>query len=847
MDEGRQTQLAQKDVSPAQRHIIERPRLYRLLDEADARIILLCAPAGYGKTTLARQWVSKRGRKAFWYRAGAGSTDPVALAQGIVHAVAPEFPDAPKRLEEYLLGATAPDEAPDVLAEVLVESVIPWPPNAWLVVDDCQLFFGAGASEAVVERLLAVGEVHMILSSRVHPPWVSARDILYGRTFALGRDELSMNDGEANAVLAHSRNASDNVVGLANGWPAVIGLAAHLPTPAAPSAEMPLYHFFAQELFDTLDEATQENLPLLTLADTLDADVIEVLIPKVGAEVRREAVRVGLGSERSGTIEIHPLVRGFLQSKLDERPPPTGLVRRLAVFFIDIGNYDDAFTVIERYDLHDLLRTLIGKALREACRTGRNATVERWVTWGRTKGIDAPELALARAELLLNRGEWIAAEATASAAAPLLPTMTLAADAYLCAGGAAHLADRPTEAHAYFSKALKLDNGPDTVRRGVWGVFLSTMFDRRIAGGNAGALKALEAIPDATPAHLARLSQAHLIEAALEGNLAKAADAALQTEAILEDVLDPRVRSGFLNNLADALVMSSRYVEADRVARAEMHVAQRNRLEFVYPHALLNLASARLGLADFAGCAALLEQVAASSPPTESFVRANGLGISVRLHISRGNFEGLPDIEDVPGDARRDIQGEVLASIALGHAVCGRHERTRELLDAADKIRGFGLAPTRALIAIARLLVAIGSDDPSVHECVTALYETVTKTGVYDAVICATRAKPELLPFLMEYGSTHEIIQDAAARSGDASLRSALGLRETRKLSGPLSRRELEVLALAAQGFRNTDISARLFISPKTVKTHLQNIFQKLDARSRTEAVVRAKDAGLLD
>ena len=41
----------------AQSYIIKRPRLTKLLDESEARIILLCAPAGYGKTTLAREWV----------------------------------------------------------------------------------------------------------------------------------------------------------------------------------------------------------------------------------------------------------------------------------------------------------------------------------------------------------------------------------------------------------------------------------------------------------------------------------------------------------------------------------------------------------------------------------------------------------------------------------------------------------------------------------------------------------------------------------------------------------------------------------------------------------------------
>ena len=45
-------------------HIIKRPRLTRLLDETEARVILLVAPAGYGKTTLAREWLADPVRTA---------------------------------------------------------------------------------------------------------------------------------------------------------------------------------------------------------------------------------------------------------------------------------------------------------------------------------------------------------------------------------------------------------------------------------------------------------------------------------------------------------------------------------------------------------------------------------------------------------------------------------------------------------------------------------------------------------------------------------------------------------------------------------------------------------------
>ena len=50
---------AQPKVVRREPRIIERPRLIKLLDETDARTILLLAPAGYGKTTLARQWARR--------------------------------------------------------------------------------------------------------------------------------------------------------------------------------------------------------------------------------------------------------------------------------------------------------------------------------------------------------------------------------------------------------------------------------------------------------------------------------------------------------------------------------------------------------------------------------------------------------------------------------------------------------------------------------------------------------------------------------------------------------------------------------------------------------------------
>jgi two-component system response regulator DegU len=56
----------------------------------------------------------------------------------------------------------------------------------------------------------------------------------------------------------------------------------------------------------------------------------------------------------------------------------------------------------------------------------------------------------------------------------------------------------------------------------------------------------------------------------------------------------------------------------------------------------------------------------------------------------------------------------------------------------------------------------------------------------------------------------------------------------------------LEVLQLLAEGATNSEISGRLFISPKTTKNHLAAIFQKLDVTNRTHALVRAVVMGLV-
>jgi two-component system nitrate/nitrite response regulator NarL len=105
-------------------------------------------------------------------------------------------------------------------------------------------------------------------------------------------------------------------------------------------------------------------------------------------------------------------------------------------------------------------------------------------------------------------------------------------------------------------------------------------------------------------------------------------------------------------------------------------------------------------------------------------------------------------------------------------------------------------------------------------------------------------------------GAEGQVIRDAilevagggTALSTDAqgALLSGLKSREQIELSS-LTRRELEMLALLADGLSNADIGARLFVSPETVKAHLRNLFGKLGVSDRTAAVAAALRRGLID
>jgi len=128
-----------------------------------------------------------------------------------------------------------------------------------------------------------------------------------------------------------------------------------------------------------------------------------------------------------------------------------------------------------------------------------------------------------------------------------------------------------------------------------------------------------------------------------------------------------------------------------------------------------------------------------------------------------------------------------------------------------------------------------------------------------DADVLADAIRAGASGYLVKDCSVDEVVEAVRlAANGETALSPQLAatmLDEVRRLEQPpptaeedrvITKREEEVLQLIADGCSTPEVAARLYISQKTVKNHLASIYQKLDARDRTQAVLQAVRMGIV-
>src|SRR5919106_4365650 len=462
------------------RRVIERPRLTRLLDETNARIILLTAPAGYGKTTLAQQWLAQRPNAS--YRGTPASADVAALALGLAVAAGELVAGAEDRLRERLRATNHPEQETDVLAELLAEDLAEWPSEALLAIDDYHFAMEAEAPERFVERLLELTSLRLLVASRNRPTWATARRILYGEIFELERDALAMSDDEAGEVLAHRGEHAPALVERAEGWPAVIGLAALTESLKLPEDDLPatLYDYFAEEVYLQADPAVRWALWQLAIAPTITTDLADVLFGyEAGTRMLEHAVRLGvLSSESHGRYVLHPLLRDFLETKVREHGADARalVVSRLENFLLRRNDWDDAFLLIEQWGTESHIDHLIEGALDRLLAEGRSATLERWLEFARSHGVESPVIDLAGAEIAFRRGEHRLAEVLALRSAHgFTEDHPFIARAYFRAGQSASLTNRLDLALTLHRRAQRLAQDPAQMREALLGQLVAAI------------------------------------------------------------------------------------------------------------------------------------------------------------------------------------------------------------------------------------------------------------------------------------------------------------------------------------------------------------------------------------
>src|SRR5207248_4516719 len=107
---------------PVSRRRVPRPRLTALLEQTSARVIVLAAPAGYGKTALATEGLEGRPRVG-WYSASPAAADLAAFGVELGGAAAAVVPGAGDRLRRRARVEEAPEHAARPLAELLAEDL----------------------------------------------------------------------------------------------------------------------------------------------------------------------------------------------------------------------------------------------------------------------------------------------------------------------------------------------------------------------------------------------------------------------------------------------------------------------------------------------------------------------------------------------------------------------------------------------------------------------------------------------------------------------------------------------------------------------------------------------------
>ena len=425
--------------------LVPRPRLAERLDEGLAGgLMLVCAPAGYGKTVLLAGWARRGQQPVAWLSLDVGDNDPARFWRHGVAALDQVRPGLARRVGP-LFGPPAPSSYEGLVTALINELAAgPDAGQALLVLDDYHLI-DSGTVHASLGFLLEHRPpgLHLVLASRSDPPLALARLRGRGQLAELRAAELRFTADEAAALLRQGAAVSGvalpetAVAALAartEGWAAGLQLAAlslrGQPDAAGFTAAFTGSHryvldFLAEEVLEHQSEQLRRFLLETSVLERLSGPLCDAVTGRPGGQELLEQVeRAGLFlmplDEVRGWWRYHHLFADLLRARLQAEQP--GLAARLhrnaAVWFDQHGLADDAIRHAMAAGEMAWAARLIEQHFDELFYLrGEGVTVQRWLSalpgeLVRTR----PRLLLAQAFLASHSGRMETVEPLLDAA-----------------------------------------------------------------------------------------------------------------------------------------------------------------------------------------------------------------------------------------------------------------------------------------------------------------------------------------------------------------------------------------------------------------------------------------------
>ncbi len=464
------TRAARRTSSTGPSWLIERPRVLDQIAASATPLVALVAPAGYGKSTVARQWARGDGRDASWVALRGADDDPVVLIRSVVAALAPVADLA--EVIPLLTGPQPPLErrALPLLGEQLAAADRPLA----LVIDDVHLLGPQAAG--LLDDLLAhlPTSARVLLVGRSLPPALRmARRELAGTLVVLGERDLAFDSAEVAQLAAlhgcpPDAEVAASLLTTTRGWAVGLRIAV-TGDPTSPPGPLGDHHdarllgaFIDEEILDRLAGPDRDLVIAASVLEALDPPTCDAVLgpgsgERLGRLARSGAVLVG-GTAPGGAPRFHPLFREVLRTRLTARDPEraTELTWRAVAAYERAGDHRSAMEEVLGTGDPEGALTVLTRALPTIVFQGEHVSLARWIDAPLFDGIPRdPRLATARAWVALltgHRGEvqrWLdiaRAGLVGRSPGPPADPVVLAADAATMISGLGGA--RQTLAHA---------------------------------------------------------------------------------------------------------------------------------------------------------------------------------------------------------------------------------------------------------------------------------------------------------------------------------------------------------------------------------------------------------------